>query len=345
MSDRPDAGTPTVRERPQRNLALELVRATESAAIVAARHTDPGDREAAGPAAAGAMGLVLQTLEMDGVIVVGEGEKGVAPRLYHGQAIGSGRPPAVDVAVDPIEGTPARALGRPNTLSVAALAERWSMWQPGPSVYVEQIAVGRAARDAIDLRLRPADNLRRIAATRGCRVQDLTVFVLDKPRHAGLVRELSEAGAQVRLNTGGFILGAMLAALPDAGVDVMISIGRASEAVLAAAAVVALDGALQIRRAPQSEAEQAAVQAALGPRASEVLAASDLVRSDDVFFAATGLTDGGLLRGVQFGRDGVTTESVVMRARSGTVRYVRAIHRLDKLMRFSQIDYTGQGRP
>lgn len=332
-------------ERPQRNLALELVRATESAAMVAARHMEAGQPEAANLASARAMRLVLQTLEMDGVIVVGEGEKGVAPLLYHGEIIGNGRPPAVDVAVDSIEGTPARALSRPNTLSLVALAERWSMWDPGPSLYVEEIVVGRAARAAIDLRQPAADNLERIAEALRCRVRELTVFVLDKPRHAGLIRELRATGARIKLSPGGFIVGAILAAMPGAGVDVMFSTGRASEAVLAAAAVKALDGALQVRRAPQSEEEQARVQAALGPRASDILTENDLCKSEDVFFAATGITDGGLLPGVQFRRDGVMTESVVMRARSGTVRYIRAIHQLDKLMRFSQIDYTGEGRP
>ena len=332
-------------ERPQRNLAMELVRATEAAAMVAARHRDLGEREAANPVAAAAMRLVLQTIEMDGVIVVGEGEKGVAPLLYHGEIIGSGRPPAVDVAVDPIEGTPARALGRPNTLSLVALAERWSMWAPGPCVYVEEIVVGRAARDAIDLRLGLTDNLLRIAAALNCRVKDLTVFVLDKPRHEPLIREIRAAGARVKLNSGGFIVGAILAAMPGTGVDVMISVGRASEAVLAAAAVKALGGALHIRRAPQSEEERARVQAALGPNVSEILTEDDLIKSEDVFFGATGITDGSLLRGIQFGREAATTESVVMRARSGTLRYVRAIHQLDKLMRISQIDYTGEGRP
>jgi fructose-1,6-bisphosphatase II len=330
-------------ERPQRNLALELVRATEAAAMVAARHMDLGERASANPAAARAMRVVLQSLEMDGVVVVGEGEKGLAPRLYHGEIIGNGRPPAVDVAVDPIEGAPERALGRPNTLSLVALAERWSMWDPGPSVYVEEIAVGRAARGAIDLRLSYAENLGRIADALRCRVPELTIFVLDKPRHAGLVQELREAGARIKLNSGGFIVGAILAAMPGTGVDVMMSTGRASEAVLAAAAVKSLDGGLQIRRAPQSDDERARVQAALGPRVAEVLSEADLCKSEDVFFAATGISDGSLLRGVQFGREGVTTESVVMRARSGTVRYVRAIHQLDKLMRFSQIDYTGEG--
>jgi fructose-1,6-bisphosphatase II len=331
-------------ERPQRNLALELVRATEAAAMVAARHMELGEREAANPAAARAMRLVLQTLEMDGVVVVGEGEKHSAPLLFHGEMVGTGRPPAVDVAVDPIEGTPVRALGRPNTLALAALAERWSLWDPGPSVYVDEIVVGGAARHAVALERGPAENLRCVAEALGCRVTDLTVFVLDKPRHVALIEAIRAAGARVRLNSGGFIVGALLAALPGTGVDVMMSIGRASEAVLAAAAVKSLSGALQIRRAPQSAEEQARVQAALGPHANQVLSENDLCKSDDAFFAATGISDGSLLRGVHFGRDGVTTESVVMRARSGTLRYVQAVHQLDKLMRFSQIDYTGAGQ-
>ena len=330
-------------ERPQRNLSLELVRATEAAALVAGRHLDLGTWDEANSAAAKAMRLVLQTIDMDGVIVVGEGEKHSAPILFHGEMVGTGHPPAVDVAVDPIEGTPSRSLGRPNTLALAAVAERWSLWDPGPSVYVNEIVVGTAAREAIDLNLSPWENLARIAEALNCKVSDLTAFVLDKPRHANLVRELSEVGARVKINSGGFIVGAMLAAMPGTGVDVMMSIGRASESVLAACAVKAVDGGMQIRRAPQTAQEDARVQAALGKRANQILTQADICKSEDVFLAATGITDGSLLRGVEFQRDGVTTESLVMRARSGTIRYIRAIHRLDKLMQFSQIDYTGDG--
>lgn len=328
-------------ERPQRNLSLELVRATEAAALVAARHRDIGKRNSANSAAANAMRLVLQTIDMDGVIVVGEGEKYGAPILFHGEMVGTGHPPAVDMAVDPIEGTAARSLGRPNTLALAALAERWSLWDPGPSLYVDEIIVGSAAREAIDLNLSPTENLHRIAEALKCNVSDLTVFVLDKPRHEPLIHEMNEAGVRVKINAGGFIVGAMLAAMPGTGVDVMMSIGHASESVLAACAVKALDGGMQIRRAPQTLEEEARVQAALGKRAGQILTEADICKSEDVFLAATGITDGSLLHGVEFQRDGVTTESLVMRARSGTIRYVRAIHRLDKLMRFSQIDYTG----
>ena len=328
-------------ERPQRNLSLELVRATESAALVAARHRDLGKWDFANSAAANAMRLVLQTIDMDGVIIVGEGEKHSTPVLFHGEMVGTGHPPAVDMAVDPIEGTPARSLGRPNTLALVALAERWTLWDPGPSLYVEEIVVGSMAREAIDLNLSPSENLYRIAEALNCKVSDLTVFVLDKPRHENLIRELDETGARVKINSGGFIVGAMLAAMPGTGVDVMMSIGRASESVLAACAVKAVDGGMQIRRAPQTEEEDVRVQAALGKRAGQILTESDICKSEDVFLAATGITDGQLLRGVEFQHDGVTTESLVMRARSGTIRYVRAIHRLDKLMQFSQIDYTG----
>lgn len=335
---------PRMAERPQRNLALELVRATEAAAMVAARRLGLEERERANVAAVGAMRLVLQTIEMDGVVVVGEGEKEIAPRLYHGEIIGTGRPPAVDLAVDPIEGTPSRALGRPHTLSLAALSERWSMWDPGPSLYVEGIATGRAAREAIDLRLGPAGNLARIAEALRCRVKDLNIFVLDKPRHAALVREIQAAGARVQAHPGGFVAGGILAAASDTGVDAMMSVGRAPEAVLAAAAVRGLGGALQIRRAPQGQEERARVEAVLGPAVVEILTDRDLIRSEDVFFAATGITEGSLLSGVRCERDGITTESFVTHARSGTVRYIRAVHRLEQLMRFSQIDYTDKGR-
>jgi fructose-1,6-bisphosphatase II len=213
----------------------------------------------------------------------------------------------------------------------------------GPSLYVEEIVVGSAAREAIDLNLSPTENLHRIAEALKCKVSDLTVFVLDKPRHETLISELNAAGARAKINSGGFVVGALLAAMPGTGVDVMMSIGRASEAMLAACAVKAVDGGMQIRRAPQTAEEELRVRSALGRRASQILTEADVCKSEDVFLAATGITDGGLLHGVDFQRDGVTTESLVMRARSGTIRYVRAIHRLDKLMRFSQIDYTGDG--
>ncbi len=330
-------------ERPQRNLALELVRATEAAAMVAARHAERGEREHANIAASRAMRVILQSIDMDGVVVIGEGEKRDFPLFYHGELVGTGQPPAVDVAVDPIEGTPEQALRRPNTLAMVALADRWSMWDPGPCTHVEMIVTRGDAQDALGLGDPAVEVLHRIADALHRPVQQLTVFVLEDPRHRALIEAVWSVQAQLRLNEGGFVLGAILAAMPDSGVDVMWSVGTASEAVLAAAAVKALGGALQVRCAPQSPEERARVESAWGPRMYAVFTLDDLIRSDDVFFAATGITDGALLHGVRFRREQVTTESVVMRGRTGTVRYIRAIHRMDKLMRFSSIDYTGDG--
>ena len=327
-------------ERPQRNLALDLVRVTESAALAGARQMGLGDKQVA-RAAVDAMRLMLQTVEMDGVIVIGEGEKSDARVLYNGESVGTGRPPAVDVAVDPVEGTSLLALGRSDVISVVALAERWSMWNPGPSLYADKLVVRRAARDAIDLRRSPTDNLRAIASALHCQPRDLTVFVLEKPRLEGLIREIREAGARVTLHTEGDVAFAILAATPGSGVDVLMGIGGAPEAVIAASAVRALGGGMQIRRAPQGDKERERVQAAVGPSIDEILTDADLIRSDDVFFAATGITDGRLVRGVRYGPEGVTTESIVMRGRSGTVRYIRAVHQLDRLMKFSQVDYGG----
>jgi len=238
------------------------------------------------------------------------------------------------VAVDPVEGTRLLALGRPNALSVVALAERGSMWDPGPSLYMEKLVVGRAARTAIDLRLSPTENLRHIAAARGCRVSDLTVFVLEKPRHEALIAEIQATGARISLHTDGDVAGAILAVTPHSGVDVLMGVGGTPEGVIAAAAVKTLGGAMQGRRAPQSKAERERVLAS-GADLDEVLTQDDLVRGEDVFFAATGITDGSLLDGVHYDQEGVTTHSVVMRAKTGTRRYIRAIHQLDKLMRFS----------
>ncbi len=332
-------------ERPQRNLALELVRATEAAAMVAARLAERGERASADVAAAQAMRLVLQTIDMDGTIVIGEGEKGDVPALFRGELVGTGRPPAVDVAVDPIEGPPVESLNRPNTLAMVALADRWSLWDPGPCQHVEVLVAEGAARDVVDLNRGPVENLEGIAAALHRNIRDMTVFVVDEPRHEDLIQTIQSVGVYVRRSPGGFVLGAILAAMAGTGVDVLMGIARAPEVVLAAAAVKALGGTLQARRAPQDATERVRLEAALGPRLWETLTVDDLVRSDDVFFAATGITDGALLQGVRFYRDNVVTDSIVMRGRTGTVRYIRSLHRLDKLMRFSQIDYTGEGRP
>lgn len=327
-------------ERPQRNLALELVRVTEAAALAAAQYMGTGDRKAGDQAAVDAMRLMLGTLEMDGVIVIGEGEKDKAPMLYNGEIVGNGHPPAVDVAVDPVEGTNLLALGRANALSVIALAERWTMWNPGPALYMDKLVVEKRARHVIDITLPPVENLRRIAEALDRPVGELTVFVLDKPRHADLIAQIRDAGARVSLQTDGDVAGALLAATPGTGIDVLMGAGGTPEGVLAAVAVKALEGGMQGRRAPQSEQEMQRVQAALGDEWDEVLTQDDLIRSDDAFFAATGITDGPLLEGVHYDRaGGVTTHSLVIRAKTGTVRYITAVHQIDKLMQISQIDY------
>ncbi len=328
-------------DRPERNLALELVRVSEAAALAAAHHMGKGDEEAGRRAAADAMRLVASMIDMDGIVVFGEGEKERAPTLYSGQLLGNGRPPAVDVAIDPVEGASLLAGGRANALSVIALAERWSMWNPGPSLHMEMLVVGRRARHVIDLPLGPAENLRRVAEALGRTPRNLTVFVLDKPRHAESIREIRGAGARVSLQSEGDVAGALLACTPGGGIDMLLAIGGAREAVIAAAAVKAAGGALQCRRAPQSDLERERVLAAAGETWNEVLTQDDLVRSDDAFFAATGITDGPLLEGVHYDRDeAVTTHSLVMRVKTGTIRYIKAVHQLDRLMRISQIDYS-----
>lgn len=326
-------------DRPERNLALELVRVTEAAALAAAHYMGTGDREAGDRAAVNAMRLILGTVEMDGVIVIGEGEKDQAPMLYNGERVGNGRPPAVDVAVDPVEGTRLLALGRPNAISVIALAERWSMWSPGPSFYMEKLVVGKKARSAIDLRLSPTENLHRIAEALGKPVRNLTVFVLDKPRHEGLIHEIRAAGARVSLQTDGDVAGALMACMPGSGIDVLMGIGGTPEGVLAAAAVKAAGGAMQCRRAPQSESERERVLAACGETWDEILTHDDLIRSEDAFFAATGITDGALLPGVRYEDGSAITHSLVMRVKTGTVRYIKAIHQMDKLALVSSIPY------
>jgi fructose-1,6-bisphosphatase II len=329
-----------MKEYPQRNLALELVRVTEAAALAAAQYMGAGDKTAGDGAAVDAMRLMLTTLEMDGVVVIGEGEKDAAPMLYNGERVGNGTPPQVDVAVDPVEGTSLLALGRPNAISVIALAARGSMWHPGPAFYMDKIVVERAARAAIDLNRSPADNLHHIATALGRPVAELTVFVLDRPRHAALIRQIRTTGARISLQTDGDVVGALLAATPGSGIDVLLGIGGAPEAVIAAAAIKALGGGMQARCAPQSDGERQRVLAALGGGWDQVLTQDDLIRGDEAFFAATGITAGPLLEGVHYAsRQGVTTHSVVMRAKTGTVRYIQAIHQLEKLTKISPVAY------
>lgn len=328
----------TTSQQPDRNLALELVRVTESAALAASRWVGRGDKNGADGAAVEAMRTVLATVSMDGIVVIGEGEKDEAPMLFNGERIGDGKPPLTDIAVDPIDGTTLTALGRDNAISVIAVSERGTMFNPGPCVYMEKIAVGPAAVGAIDITASATQNLRWIAKAKGESVRDLTVMILDRPRHAELIDEVRATGARIRLISDGDIFGAIATSWPEAGVDVLIGIGGTPEGVTAAAALKCMGGEIQGRLWPRNPEERAAAIAA-GYDLDRVLTTHDLVQGDNCFFAATGITDGELLRGVRYDRGGARTQSLVMRSRSGTTRLIDARHRIDKLKTFASIDY------
>jgi fructose-1,6-bisphosphatase II len=328
-----------VTARPDRNLALELVRVTEAAALAAGRWIGRGDKHAADAAAVDAMRLMIDTVSMHGTVVIGEGEKDEAPMLFNGEDVGDGTGPGVDVAVDPIDGTRLTALGQPNALSVIALAERGSMFFPGAAVYMEKVATGPQAADAIDIRESPAENVRRVAKAKGVRPEEVGVVILDRERHAAIIGEVREVGAQVFLITDGDVAGAVAAATSDrSGIDLLLGIGGTPEGVVAAAALKCLGGAIQGRLAPRDDAERDALIAA-GFDLDRTLGTDDLVAGEDVFFAATGITDGSLLRGVRYRDDHATTTSIVMRSRSGTVRTIEAEHRFAKLTAYSGVTY------
>jgi fructose-1,6-bisphosphatase II len=315
---------------PDRNLALDLVRVTESAATFASRWIGRGDKIAADQAAVDAMRIMLDTVTMQGVVVIGEGEKDEAPMLFNGERVGDGDGPEVDVAVDPLEGTRLTALGMPNAISVIAVAERGTMFFPGAALYMDKIAVGPEAADAIDIDATPTENLRAIADAKRVEVNDLTVVVLERDRHDYLIAELRDAGARVNLIRDGDVAPAIAAAQTGTGVDVLMGIGGTPEGVISAAAIKCLGGAMQGKLWPRNEEERRHLQEA-GYDLDQVLTADDLVRGDDVFVAATGVTSGALLRGVRVVGDRVETDSLVMRSRSGTFRRVAASHPLTKI--------------
>ena len=302
---------------PDRNLALELVRVTEAAALGAARWIGRGEKESADQAAVDAMRLMLDTVSMTGVVVIGEGEKDEAPMLFNGESVGSGHGPQVDVAVDPLEGTRLTALGQPNAISVIALAERGTMFFPGAAVYMDKIACGPEAVDAIDINATPTENVEAVAEAKGGEPTDVSVVVLERERHDDLIRD-------------GDVAPAIAAARGGIGVDLLMGIGGTPEGVISAAAIKCLGGALQGRLWPRSDEERQELVDA-GYDVDKVLTTDDLVAGDDVFVAATGVTSGALLRGVQYTSDGATTDSIVMRSRSGTVRRVEAQHAFAKL--------------
>ena len=323
---------------PDRNLAMELVRVTEAAALAAARWMGRGDKEAADGAAVDAMRLMLDTVSMDGIVVIGEGEKDNAPMLYNGERIGNGDPPVMDIAVDPIDGTTLTSKGMGGALAVVAAAERGTMFDPGPCVYMEKIAVGEEVADVVDIEAPIVENLSRLAKARGTDVANITVTILDRERHDQIVKEVREAGARIKFISDGDVAGAISAARGGTGVDMLLGVGGTPEGVIAACAIKCLGGAIQGRLWPRNEAERdAAIQ--MGYDLDKVLTTDDLVSGDDVFFAATGVTDGDLLNGVRYRADNAITQSIVMRSRSGTVRQVDALHRTQKLKKFSATLY------
>jgi fructose-1,6-bisphosphatase II len=324
--------------KPTRNLALELVRVTEAAALAAGRYVGKGDKNAADKAAVDAMRLMLNTIQMNGTIVIGEGEKDEAPMLYNGEKLGTGEPPEVDIAVDPIDGTSVLAMGTANAISTVALAPRGSMFNPGPFMYMNKIAVGPEAKDVIDIEAPVAENLRRIARAKGEKVEDLKVIILDRERHQTLIHEVRQAGARIRMIRDGDVISALMTAMPDSGVDVLMGIGGTPEGVLAACALRALGGNIEGKLVPRSENE-AALGRELGYDVEKILTMHDLVSSDDVFFAATGVTTGDILRGVDYFADGARTDSLVVRGLTGTERRIISTHRLSKLKLISGIQY------
>ena len=324
--------------RPDRNLALELVRVTEAAALGAGRWIGRGDKESADQAAVDGMRAILDTVSMDGVVVIGEGEKDEAPMLFNGEEVGDGNGPPVDVAVDPLEGTRLTAKGQPNAIAVIAVAERGTMFFPGAAVYMDKIATGPEAIDAVDIDAPPRENVARVAKEKGRRPSEVSVVVLERDRHEALIDELRETGCKVHLIPDGDVAPAIAAAQPATGVDLLMGIGGTPEGVIAAAALKCVGGGVQGKLWPRNDEERQALVDA-GYDLDRVLTTDDLVSGEDVFVAATGVTTGALLRGVRYLSGGAITDSIVMRSRSGTVRRIEATHELDKLERFSGREY------
>ena len=325
-------------EAPEKNLALDIVRITEAAALASARWLGRGDKEAGDGAAVDAMRISFATLHIDGMVVIGEGEKDHAPMLYNGEKVSMGDGPSLDVAVDPVEGTNLLAYGRPNAISVVGVAPKGNMFNPGPSFYMQKLVVSREARDVIDLDAPVKDNLVNVAKAMGKSVQDLVVFVLDKPRHQRLIEEIRTAGARIQLQTDGDVAGSLMAVDPRSEVDLMMGTGGTPEGVLAACAIKGMGGQILARLDPQSYVEKEAINEA-GIDLREVLTVNDLVRSDDCFFAATGISGGDFLRGVRYSARHAVTHSLVLRGKTGTLRYVESYHNMDRLSKISAVRY------
>jgi|SRR5215475_4161820 len=331
------------RQAPDRNLALELARVTEAAAMAAGRWVGRGDKNGGDGAAVDAMRTLIGTVSMRGVVVIGEGEKDEAPMLYNGEPVGDGTGPECDVAVDPIDGTTLMAKGMPNALAVLAVAERGAMYDPSAVFYMEKLATGPEAADFVDLTATPTTNIRRVAKAKGSSVEDVTVCILDRPRHQDLVKEVRESGARIKFITDGDVAGAIMAARDGTGVDLLLGVGGTPEGIIAACAISCMGGMFQGRLWPRDDEERKRALDA-GHDLSRVLTTRDLVDSDDVFFCATGVTDGELLRGVRYRAGGAQTQSIVMRSKSGTIRIMDAWHSLTKLRAYSSIDFEHGGR-
>ncbi len=323
---------------PTRNLALELARVTEAAAMMAGRFMGRGDKEGADQAAVNAMRLILSTVDLNGIIVIGEGEKDKAPMLFNGEKVGNGSQPDVDVAVDPIDGTRPLAFGRSNSLAMVAVAPRGTMFDPGPFVYMNKIAVGPQAKGKINIEKSITENLRAIAKAKGKAVEDLTTIILDRPRHDAMVAEIRKAGARIRQIPDGDVAAALMTAWADSGVDVLFGVGGTPEGVITACALRAMGGEIQGKLYARDEDELRRGREA-GYNFDKVLTMDDLVSSEDVFFATTGITDGELLKGVRYYGDRITTDTLVVRGLTGTVRQITATHTTDKLENLSALRY------
>jgi fructose-1,6-bisphosphatase II len=334
----PDLSTP--REAPDRNLALELVRVTEAAAMAAGRWVGRGDKNGADGVAVNAMRTLISTVGMRGVVVIGEGEKDNAPMLYNGEQVGDGTGPECDVAVDPIDGTTLAAKGMANAIAVMAVAPRGSMYDPSAVFYMEKLVTGPDAAQVVDIRYPVAENIHQVAKAKGSAPSDVTVVLLDRPRHQGLVDEIRATGARIKFISDGDVAGAIMAARADTGIDLLLGVGGTPEGIIAACAMKCMDGVIQGRLWPRDDEErQRALDAGHNLDPEHVLLTDDLVTGDDVFFVATGITDGELMRGVRYRAHGATTHSLVMRSRSGTIRSISSEHKLQKLKAYAAVDF------
>jgi fructose-1,6-bisphosphatase II len=325
-------------EAPDRNLALELVRVTEAAAMAAGRWVGRGDKNGADGAAVRAMRTLVHTVSMNGVVVIGEGEKDEAPMLFNGERVGDGTGPECDIAVDPIDGTTLTAKGMPNAIAVLAAADRGSMFDPSAVFYMDKLVTGPEAADFVDINAPVAVNIRRVAKAKRSTPEDVTVVILDRPRHEGIIEEIRETGARIKLISDGDVAGSILALREGTGIDLLLGVGGTPEGIISACAVKCLGGTIQGKLWPKDDEEkQRAIDA--GHDLDRVLTTDDLVSGDNVFFVATGITDGELLRGVRYRAETATTDSIVMRSKSGTVRQINSEHRLSKLRAYSAIDF------